>query len=145
LKGRATNETQYVVLQYTPHSQALTIKYYSPSIIDILCLDLPNGSVAPIHDKEIFKVLAEHSPSSVSRSFKSVVREELRLGHAVSIETSLLTGFEEVKKQQGLFGSGKPDRGFKRTEEKYVCHFTPLKNEVGSVAWVVLTVAPKVA
>ncbi|PQE28910.1 hypothetical protein CJF30_00003944 [Rutstroemia sp. NJR-2017a BBW] len=141
-----TAYSKYVVLQYTPHSQALTIKYYSPGIVDILCLNLPNGSVAPIHDKDIFKVLAEHSPTSISRGFKSVVREELRLGHAVSIETGLLTGYEEVKKQQGFFGAGKQEkeRGLRRAEEKYVCHFTPLKDEVGRVEWVVLTVAPKV-
>ncbi|KAM3076853.1 hypothetical protein ACMFMG_003681 [Clarireedia jacksonii] len=139
-----TAYSKYVVLQYNPQSQALITKFYSPGIIDILGLSLPNGAVVHIHDKDIFKVLSEHSPSSISRSYKNIVRDGLRLGHAVSIETGLLTGHEEVKKSQGFFGSGKQDRGLRRAEEKYVCHFTPLKDEVGKVGWVVLTVAPKV-
>ena len=111
----------------------------------MLGISLPNGDVAPIADKDIFKVFSEHSPSSTPRNFKNVVREGLRCGRAVSVETELLTGFKEVRKSQGIFGGGTADRdrGWKRSEEQYVCHFTPCKDEEGGVKWVVLTVAPK--
>lgn len=111
----------------------------------MLGLNLPNGDVAPIVDKDIFKVLTEHSPSSVPRTFKSVVKDGMKAGRAVSVETGLLTGIEESKKSQGIFGGATDrERGWKRAEEKYVCHFTPCKDEEGNVKWVVLTVAPKI-
>ncbi|APA06158.1 hypothetical protein sscle_01g009280 [Sclerotinia sclerotiorum 1980 UF-70] len=140
-----TAYSKYLVLSYQPQSQNLTVKFYSPGIVDMLGLNLPNGEVAPIVDKDIFKILTEHSPSSVPRTFKTVVKEGIKAGRAVSIETSLLTGIEEIRKSQGIFGGATIDRerGWKRAEEKYVCHFTPCKDEEGRVAWVVLTVAPK--
>lgn len=111
----------------------------------MLNLNLPNGLVAPIVDKDIFKVLTEHSPSSVPRNFKAAVKEGIKAGRAVSVETALMTGIEEIKKSQGIFGgtSANREKGWKKAEEKYICHFTPCKDEMGRVGWVVLTVAPK--
>jgi phototropin len=119
------------------------IKHYSPGVIDMLCLNLPNGGIAPIYNKDIFKVLAEHSSSSsssVAKAFKTTVRDALRAGKAVSVETGLLTGFEERK---GTTWFGGQQEGLRRVEEKYVTHWTPLKDEEGSVRQVVLTIAPK--
>ncbi|TGO55949.1 hypothetical protein BCON_0084g00170 [Botryotinia convoluta] len=140
-----TAYSKYLVLSYQPQSQNLIVKYFSPGIVDMLNLNLPNGLVAPIIDKDIFKVLTEHSPSSVPRTFKNAVKEGIKAGRAVSVETGLLTGIEEIKKSQGIFGgtTANREKGWKRAEEKYVCHFTPCKDEMGRVGWVVLTVAPK--
>ncbi|ESZ98724.1 hypothetical protein SBOR_0962 [Sclerotinia borealis F-4128] len=142
-----TAYSKYFVLSYQPQSQHLIVKYYSPGIIDMLGLNLPSGDVAPIVDKDIFKFLTEHSPSSIPRNFKTVVKEGIKAGKAVSVETGLLTGTEEVKKSQGIFGGVVLDKekGWKRAEEQYVCHFTPCKDMEGKVGWVVLTVAPKVS
>ncbi|QSZ33691.1 hypothetical protein DSL72_005262 [Monilinia vaccinii-corymbosi] len=138
--------SKYLVLSYQPQSQNLTVKYYSPGLVDMLGLSLPNGGVASIFDKDIFKLLTDHSPASVPRTFRNAVKDGLRVGKAVSVETGLLTGIEEVKKSQGIFSATSADRerGWKRAEERYVCHFTPCKDEGGRVAWVVLIIAPKI-
>ncbi len=145
--GHEAHRQQYLVLIHNPATLALQIQHYSPGVIDILCLNLPNGAIAPIYNKDIFKVLSEHSSSSSSSSstarvFRETVRSALRVGKAVSVETGLLTGFEE-RKGGGWFGGGEKE-GLRRVEERYVTHWTPLKDEEGRVGWVVLTIAPKV-
>jgi phototropin len=87
-------------MEYHLPTGTRAIKYYSPGIIHILCLNLPNGGIAPIYNKDIFKVLSEHSSSScssVSKFFKQNVKDALGKGKAMSVETELLTGFAEVK------------------------------------------------
>jgi hypothetical protein len=146
---------QYLVLSFNAQTQHLLINHYSPGIIDMLCLNLPNGSIAPIFNKDIFRILAEHSPpSSVAKAFKTTVREAISKGKAVSVETGLLTAYEERKerKERSGFGrylggdgreKGEGRWGLVRVEEKYVTHWTPLKDEEGRTRWVVLTIAPK--
>lgn len=146
-----TAYSKYLVMQYNPQTQYLHIKHYSPGVIDMLGLNLPNGGIAPIFNKDIFKILAEHSSStssSTSRAFKDTVRNAIRNGAAVSVDTGLLTGYEERKEKRGtlkgMFNSGgKEEGGLVRVEEKYVTHWTPLKDEDGRPKWVVLTIAPK--
>lgn len=76
---------------------------------------------------------------------KNSVRDALKVGKAVSVETGLLTGFEERKEQRWFaHGGGGMEAGGRRVEERYVTHWTPLKDEGGIVRWVVLTIAPKV-
>lgn len=107
----------------------------------MLCLNLPNGGIAPIYNKDIFKVLADHSTSSsVSKALKNTVRENIRLGQAISIDLGLMTGLET--RRRGFTVA--TDRRPVRAEEKYSSHWTPLKDENGSTRWVVLTIAPKV-
>ena len=146
----ADSYAQYLVLNFNPQTQHLIIQHYSPGIIDMLCLNLPNGSIAPIFNKDIFRILAEHSASSSSaaKGFKTTVRDAISGGRAVSIEIGLLTGYEERKERSGfgrmLGERGEGGRGFVRVEEKYVTHWTPLKDEEGRTRWVVLTIAPKI-
>jgi hypothetical protein len=130
-------------MTYNPSTSALLIQHYSPGVIDMLCLNLPNGAIVPIYNKDIFKVLAEHSSSSSSahKTFRETVKSSLRAGRAVSVELGLATGFEE-RKGSNWFGSEKD--GLRRVEERYVSHWTPLKDEDGSPRWVVLIVAPKI-
>jgi phototropin len=130
-------------MTWNASTDALVIKHYSPGVIDMLCLNLPNGSTAPIYNKDIFKVLTENSPassSSVAKAFRTTVRDALRVGKAVSVETSLLTGFEE---RRGSTWYGGQQEGWRRVEERYVTHWTPLKDEEGRVRQAVLTIAPK--
>ncbi|KAH9221223.1 hypothetical protein DL95DRAFT_519269 [Leptodontidium sp. 2 PMI_412] len=138
-----TAYSKYLVMTWNSTAQILTVQYYSPGVIDMLCLNLPNGGIAHIYNKDIFKVFSEFSTSSsssVNKVFKQTVRDALKVGQAVSVETGLLTGFEE-KKGTGWFGGEK--EGMKRVEERYVTHWTPLKDQDGRVKWVVLTIAPK--
>lgn len=133
---------QYLVMTYNATTQTLVVQFYSPGVIDLLCLNLPNGSIASIYNKDIFKVLSDYSTSSSTsthKMFKQTVRDALKVGKAVSVETGLLTGFETRK--NGWFGD--KDGGLKRIEERYVTHWTPLKDEDARVKWVVLTIAPK--
>ena len=69
---------------------------------------------------EIFKFLSSHSSGSLSWDFKSSVKDALRAGRAISLEMKLCA---------------KPYMGF----ETFVLHWTPLKDEDGTVKWVVLT------
>jgi len=106
----------------------------------MLCLNLPNGGVAPISDKNVFKVLSEYSlPSSVQKNLRATVRESIRRGAAVGVELGLMTGIETKRSGFSIMG----DRKVIRTEEKYVSHWTPLKDEEGRSSWVVLTTASK--
>jgi phototropin len=131
---------QYLVLKYSSTSSNLSISYYSPGVVDMLCLNLPNGDIAPIYNKDIFKILAEHSLSTaVQRALKLTVRENVKKGNAVSVELGLMTGMETRRGGFNIMG----DRRAVRTEEKYVSHWTPLKDEDGRTRWVVLTIAPK--
>ncbi|TVY38219.1 Phototropin-1B [Lachnellula subtilissima] len=140
-----TAYSKYICMEYHAPTQTLSIKHYTPGIIDILCLNLPNGSIAPIYNKDIFRVLSEHTSSSasssVSKELKTTVREALQKGNAVSVETGLLTGFAEVK--GGNWFSGDKEKKLKRMEERYVTHWTPLKDAEGCVRFVILSIAPK--
>jgi hypothetical protein len=70
---------------------------------------------------DIFRFFAIHSPSSkISSEFKSRVKTALKFGNPVSSELTLCT-----RRYMGF--------------EKFVSHWTPLKNEAGEVGWVVVS------
>lgn len=71
------------------------------------------------------------------------MKDALSKGRAVSVETGLMTGFAERKSSGGWLGSGNREGSLKRVEERYITHWTPLKDEEGRVRWVVMTIAPK--
>lgn len=73
------------------------------------------------------------------------MKRELKAGKAVSVEVGLLTGIEQRKGSNwfGGIGGREGKEGLKRVEERYVSHWTPLKDEEGRSRWVVLTIAPK--
>lgn len=149
-------------MHYSQSTGDFIISHYSPGILDMLILTLPNGSRQTLYGREIFKVLAEHIPTTSSsfsssplKGFKMTVRENIRKGRAVSVELGLLTGFENSKTHTyGGYGAGS-NPGYsanavggvtypksKRSEEKYFCHWTPLKDLDAKVSWVVLTIVP---
>lgn len=118
----------------------LTISFFSPGVVDMLCLNLPNGGIASIYHKDIFKVLGEHATSSsMHKSLKNTVRDNIRRGTAVSVELGLLTGTET--RRSGF--TAITERRGARAEEKYVSHWTPCKDEEGRTSYVILTIAPK--
>jgi hypothetical protein len=138
---------QYIVLNHIPGG-TMTIQFYSAGIVDLFGLGVNRGTI-PIFNRDIFKLLAEYAPTpsvpssslfgprdkghgTLPRGFKDTVRESLRVGSAVSVELGLGTGW-----QAGPRGKGK------MVEERFVSHWTPLKDEAGRVKWVVLVIAPK--
>lgn len=68
---------------------------------------------------DVFRFLANHA-DSLSRDFKSRVKNALKVGQAVSVDLTLCT---------------RQYPGF----EKFVTHWTPMKDEKGHVTFVVLT------
>lgn len=68
----------------------------------------------------MFKFLAEHSEESLPSGFKRRVQKAIRGGDAVSVALTLCT--------RSHMGS-----------EKFITHWTPLKNEKEAVGWVVVT------
>jgi hypothetical protein len=85
----------------------------------MLCLNLPNGGIAPIFNKDIFRVLAKNSmQSSLQKMLRTTVRESIRRGNAVSLELGLMTGMETKRGGFSIMG----DRKIVRTGEKYVSH-----------------------
>ena len=68
---------------------------------------------------DVFRFLSLHA-ASMSRDFKSKVKGALKVGAAVSVDLSLCT---------------RQYHGF----EKFVTHWTPLKDEKGAVRFAVLT------
>lgn len=69
---------------------------------------------------DIFKYLANHGSGSLGWDFKAAVKNALRMGQPISVDLKLCA---------------RPYMGF----ERFALHWTPLKDEVGAVAWIVLS------
>lgn len=145
----ANDESQYLVLRICPHSHELHITYYSESMLEFLLFpqlahqaqkhsgfsSRQGPSSLTLFHRDIFKVLADPPLSAhITKTFKHTVRESIKSGKAVSVEVKLMTGVEEEKKSARV-GS--------RRVEKFVSHWTVLKDEDGNAHWVVLTIAPQ--
>jgi hypothetical protein len=98
----------------------MEIKFFSPSIIDTLCLD-PKENLN-LANNYIFKILVQHAPS-MPRDFKSRIKTALKAGRAISAEISLVTKKSVI---------------YRRTE-RLMTHWTPLKDAKAEVKWVVVT------
>jgi hypothetical protein len=93
------------------------ISFYSAGMVDMLYPAKPNsGQIVGI---DVFRFLGRHA-HSLSRDFKSRVKGALKVGATVSVELSLRT-----RQYHGV--------------EKFVAHWTPLKDEKGEARFVVLT------
>jgi len=57
----------------------------------------------------------------------------------------MMTGFEERKSSTGFGRLVNSERSgsMVKVEEKYICHWTPVKDEEGTPQYVVLTICPK--
>ncbi|RDW91912.1 hypothetical protein BP5796_01306 [Coleophoma crateriformis] len=143
LEAFYTTYSKYLILKYNtaPNMTSCTLKvsHYSPGVVDMLCLNLPNGSIAPIFHQDIFGVLASHG--TISKAFKPTVLDNLRARRAISLDIGLMTGYEEKKGR--FFGSSGAERSYRRVEEPYIAHWTPLMNDEEKVGWVVLMISPR--
>lgn len=78
------------------------------------------GPVQSVAGQDIFKFLIQHTQNTLPRDFKSIVKNAMRVGQAVSLELTLCT-----RRRMGF--------------EKFVTHWTPLKDDVGRTEFMVLT------
>ena len=111
-----TAYSKYLVLD----AQTLSIQFFSTGVIEMLLIDPKVDSSFVGND--IFRVLNQHSGTTISKDFKNRVRSSLKMGRAISVDITLAT-----KRSLIMRGS-----------EKFVIHWTPLKNELGATGWVVL-------
>jgi PAS domain S-box-containing protein len=127
---------QYLVVNYS----TFLITFISTGLLDLLfpikaarssTFAPPNSQITPAAmavGTDVFRFLANHGTGSSSRfssgdvswDFKSTIKSALKLGNPVSVEMRLCA---------------RPLMGF----ERFVLHWTPLKDEKGAVHWVVLT------
>ena len=69
---------------------------------------------------DVFKFLANHGSGNISWDFKSSVKGAIKAGSPISVDVKLCA---------------RPYMGF----EKFVSHWTPLKDEYSKVHWIVVT------
>lgn len=97
------------------------IAFVSGGIIDLL---FPIKAKTAYHTlavgTDVFKFLGNHGSGNLSWEFRSSVKNALKMRQPISLDLKLCA---------------KPSMGF----EKFVLHWTPLKDEVGTVKWIVLT------
>lgn len=139
------------------HNFKLHIMFYSDEVASLLSIS------SDITEMDIFRVLADksHSPS-VTKSFKSTIRERIACGKSTSVELIVDTNHRSNVKQKGTVGAGKSvatdwdsfrsessarfdkklARGLK--QEKIVSHWAPLRNADGDVELVVLILTPPI-
>lgn len=93
----------------------------STGILDLLFpIKARTAQQAQAIGSDAFRFLANHGSGSVGADFKAAVKGSLRAGQPISLDLKLCA---------------RPYMGF----EKFVLHWTPLKDELGAVQWVVLT------
>ena len=114
-----------------------SIAHYSTPASDLLRLSRTQGTIDRISDEDIFKVLAERSPSSssVMRSYKKAVTDLLAQGKPVSVDIELT-----IEEKTRVSVSTWP---VVKTENRLISHWTPCKDEEGRVKYVVLILAER--
>ncbi|TKA22964.1 hypothetical protein B0A50_07707 [Salinomyces thailandicus] len=113
-----TAYSNFIVINYS----TFLVTFVSAGVVDMLFPIRAKHYHAQGAGTDVFKFLATHSSGSTSRDFKSNVKNALKMGRAISLDLKLCA---------------KPYMGF----ETFALHWTPLKNEVGEVGWIVLTLA----
>lgn len=111
------------------------IAHCSTSAAKLLRLSRQRGTVEPILNEDVFKVLADRCPSSSSvfKSYKKAVTDHLTHGKAVSVHVRLVAQHEEEH-----YETAWPPI---KTEKYVVSHWTPCKDEDGRAKYVVLVFA----
>ncbi|THZ99383.1 hypothetical protein D6C82_05194 [Aureobasidium pullulans] len=127
---------QYVVLKMKDRT-GLSIAHYSSSAGDLLRSNRTHGTSERIVNEDIFKLLAERSPSSssVMKSYKKTVTDLLAEGKAVSVDIELVV----EEKARNLMPTGPGGK----TEGRLISHWTPCKDEEGRTKYVVLVLAER--
>ncbi|KAF2770340.1 hypothetical protein EJ03DRAFT_335544 [Teratosphaeria nubilosa] len=109
--------SKFVIL----HHSSYDIAFASSGVVDAL-YPIKAKTVTGVRaiGMDIFKFLDSYSSASVNSDFKSAVKGSLKAGRAISLELKLCA------EPHGVF-------------EVFKLHWTPLKDEAGAVAWIVLT------
>lgn len=112
-----------------------SVAHYSTSADDLLRLSRTQGTTERIMNEDIFKVLAERSPSSstVMKSYKKTVTDLLAQGKAVSVDIDVTVEERAV--------NAMPTWPVIKTNRRLVSHWTPCKDEEGRAKYVVLILA----
>ena len=110
---------QYLVVNYS----SWLVSFYSAGIVDLLypVKSGPTGQ-GSIVGTDVFKFLTKHSSAGLGRDYKSRVKTAMKAGSAISLDLGLCT-----RRYMGF--------------EKFVIHWTPLKDERGDVGFLVLTLS----
>ena len=126
---------QYVVLKMKDRS-GFSIAHYSTSASDLLRLGRTQGMSERIINEDIFKVLAERSPSpsTVMKSYKKTVTDFLTQGKSVSVDIDVA-----IEERADVMST----RPRVKTEKRLVSHWTPCKDEEARPKYVVLVLAER--
>ena len=89
----------------------------------------PSITPSPLVGQDIFKILADHA-TNFSKDAKSRVKGALKIGRAISVDVNLWL--------QGGTNGAKVS-----ASERFVTHWTPMKDEESRVKYVVLCLASK--
>ena len=90
-------------------------------------LNPANNTEGTVVGAEVFRFFRQNMIAN-NQEYKSRVRNALKGGHPVSATIHLQT------KRSALF----------RGDERFITHWTPLKNENAVVHWVIVTMAPEI-
>ncbi|KAL0941675.1 blue light receptor [Colletotrichum truncatum] len=121
MKEFYTAYSKYLILSY----DSFVIKFYSEGVMDIL--HPANNTVGLVAGQEVFRFFKQNMVNNQS-DYKGRVRNALRSGSPISLELRLQT------RRSALF----------RGDEKFMTHWTPLKDEKSLIHWVVVTMSPAI-
>ncbi|KAJ0336220.1 hypothetical protein COL922a_008242 [Colletotrichum nupharicola] len=121
MKEFYTAYSKYLVLSY----DSFIIRFYSEGVMEMLYP--ANNTIGLVTGQEIFRFFKQNMVNHQS-DYKVRVRSAIRSGSPISMEIRLQT------RRSALF----------RGDEKFVTHWTPLKDDKSAVHYVVLTMAPAI-
>ncbi|EFQ30195.1 hypothetical protein CGRA01v4_00421 [Colletotrichum graminicola] len=121
MKEFYTAYSKYLVVAY----DSFIIRFYSEGVLDML--HPVNNTVGLVAGQDIFRFLKQNMVNHQSE-YKTRVRTGMRAGAPVSLEVRLQT------RRSAQF----------RGDEKFMTHWTPLKDEKSAVHWIVVTMAPTI-
>ena len=113
------NSCQYLIVR----ASNFVIEFYSEGIVEML--NPANMAGTMVAGTDVFRFFGVNMMAKQSE-YKVRVRNAIRAGMPVSTELRLQT------RRSAIF----------RGDEKFVAHWTPLKDEKAAVQWVAVTVAP---
>ncbi|KAK2009740.1 hypothetical protein LZ32DRAFT_564169 [Colletotrichum eremochloae] len=121
MKEFYTAYSKYLVVSY----DSFIIRFYSEGVLDML--HPANNTVGLVAGQDVFRFLKQNMLNHQS-DYKTRVRSAMRAGAPVSVEVRLQT------RRSAQF----------RGDEKFMTHWTPLKDEKSAVHWIVITMAPTI-
>ncbi|KAK1584904.1 uncharacterized protein LY79DRAFT_610923 [Colletotrichum navitas] len=121
MKEFYTAYSKYLVVAY----DSFIIRFYSEGVLDML--HPANNTVGLVAGQDVFRFLKQNMMNHQS-DYKARVRNGMRAGAPVSLEVRLQT------RRSAQF----------RGDEKFMTHWTPLKDEKSAVHWIVVTMAPTI-